>query len=75
MSEFTKVHCRIPNGIVLRLFEQVEGPFGTTSYLPSEQWTLNAGDNEVPSEFFDKWLEVNSDSDFIKGNFIQQEKH
>lgn len=72
MSEFTKVNCRIPNGVVLRLFEKIEGPFGTTSFLPGEQWTLNGGENFVPSEFFGKWLEVNSDTQLVQDKFIER---
>lgn len=72
MSEFTKVNCKIPNGVVLRLFDKVEGPFGTISYLPGESFTLNGGENLVPSEFFSKWLEVNSDTQFVQDNFIER---
>lgn len=74
MSEFTKVRCGIPNGIVLRTFERSEGPFGVISYLPSEAVTLNGGDNNVSSEFFNKWMKANSDNDLVKNNFIERIK-
>jgi hypothetical protein len=72
MSEFTKVNCEIPNGVVLRLFEEVEGPFGLKSHIPTESMTLNGGENDVDSEFFDKWLKVNSDNHFVKEKFIER---
>lgn len=72
MSEFTKVHCKIPNGVVLRTFDKVEGPFGIVSYMPNESFTLAAGSNDVPSEFFRKWLEVNSDTQFVQDKFIER---
>lgn len=74
MSEFTHVRCKIPNGVVLRTFERSEGPFGVISYLPKESVTLNGGSNEVNSEFFDSWLEANSDSDLVKNHFIERIK-
>jgi len=72
MSEFTKVHCKIPNGVVLRTFEKSEGPFGVISYLVNETVTINGGINDVETGFFDRWMEANSDSDLIKDKFIER---
>lgn len=72
MSEFTQVNCRIPTGVVLRTFDKVEGPFGITSYVANDSFTLRPGPNNVPSEFFSKWLEVNSDTTFVQDKFIER---
>jgi hypothetical protein len=72
MSEFIKIHCSIPNGVILRLFEKIDGPFGTVSHLPKERIVLNPGMNVVPAAFFDQWMEANSDTDFVKNKFIER---
>lgn len=72
MSEFTKVHCGISNGVILRLFEEVEGPLGTKWHIPSAAVQLNGGENDVDSKFFDKWIEVNSDDHLVQNKFIER---
>ena len=72
MSEFARVHCKIPNGVVLRTFEPDEGPFGVISYFEKARVTLTAGDNNVDPEFFAEWMKANSDNDLVTNNFIKE---
>jgi len=72
MSEFAKVHCKVPNGVVLRTYEKVEGPYETTSYFEKARVVLNGGDNNVDSEFFAEWMAANSDNDLVTNNFIKE---
>jgi len=72
MSEFVTIHCGITNGVILRTFKEVEGPFGTISYLPKDQMTLKAGRNHIPARFFREWLAANSDNDLVKNKFIER---
>lgn len=71
MSGFV-LHCRIPNGVILRLFEEVEGPFGVISHLVSDSVTLRFGDNDVDPSFFSQWIAANPDHDLVKNKFIER---
>lgn len=72
MSEFVQVRCKIPNGVVLRTFEEVEGPYETTSYFEKQRVTLNGGVNNVDPEFFAEWMKANSDNELVTNNFIKE---
>lgn len=99
-GETVTVACKLPNGLVLRLFRPKEmsvpilgGGFRSeTQFVDTgESLTLNGwahrqnmapqvqiiGQNggyalthEVPKAFWDKWLEQNKDSDFVKNGII-----
>jgi hypothetical protein len=70
MSEFVTVGCKVINGVVLRTFDEVKGPFETKSFVEKDRVTLDQGSNEVPKEFFSSWLEANSDNDLVRQGFI-----
>jgi hypothetical protein len=73
MSGFAQVQCRLgSNGVILRTFEVVKGPFDTVSHLEKERFHLKPGSNEVPVEFFDDWTKANPDHDLVKNKYIER---
>lgn len=76
MSEFTKVTCHMgAGGLILRIYQEVSGPFDTVSHLEKARVHLKPGVNAVSSEFMDEWLKVNSDMDLVKQKFIEIERN
>ena len=72
-----QVTCSQPNGIALRLFEMIEGPLGIkTAREVGDTVELDEGVNEVPDEFWKKWLEANKDNEIVKLGVVRgpQEK-
>jgi hypothetical protein len=72
MSEFVQIHCHLSNGLVLRTFDEVKGPFDMVSHLEKDRFELRPGLNQVPVAFMDAWMAANSDNDFVKQKFIER---
>jgi hypothetical protein len=69
------VHCRRSSGIVLRLYDMVDGPLGIKSARPKgDAVTLVPGRNEVDDEFWKAWLDGNKDDALLRDGVVRAEE-
>ena len=61
------VHCHLPRGVQLRLFDQHSAP--TEPMRETGRFALHAGENLVDADFANAWFEQNRNSElFLSGN-------
>lgn len=76
MSEFVRVTCNVPNGLVIHTSQEAPGGDGTGErrFVPVETLELKPGVNKVNKKFLSMWLETNSESDVLTHHLIEFDK-
>jgi hypothetical protein len=77
MPETVTVRCSGPAGLVLQLYDMVEGEMGIKrARYKGEPVTLRPGVNEnIDADFMSAWMEQNKDGPLAKGGFVRIEEN